>query len=481
MPLEAHGLNKTSGTAIGTAELLDTDNFNNMQRTGKYLRTIPFSNINLNFTNGRAFVFEYDKDFNYLGSTELQNAVSYKLGNASMIKIMLEGLTVDRPIADLTFEVSGHTHEWVYNDFRPNRPDPSVRNHSFVYETATNVGRNLLNPVMEDRQYSTTRYFNTGILKLPPNYDPFGEPVKLIIYCQGSSSYLGFSTGYIALSDESNLNYLADEGYAVFGAYRKTTKYAGLSNDASNIYATATTISALVSGYKHVAKNFNVSDTGVFVSGVSSGGFDGGNLSYNMGIPVLATGLLAPTFNPLGTPYGSHEDSRLIVAADFEFEGDHSVLNNNGSLPIPLRTQALKEYMVQNAEKMIGYNPWWNGMIGEDVKEMAAQAFDGTIFDYELNKNKKKIYPNPIKIWYAKDDDRASIPVQIPLFAKMIQNTQGNIELRVMPNGTGGHGSIGSSPESIKVPSITTRLGIEHTNVPLSFVELVQYFRRFEN
>src|SRR5699024_8831590 len=124
-----------------------------------------------------------------------------------------------------------------------------------------------------------------------------------------------------------------------------------------------------------------------------------------------------------------------------------------------------------NADKMIGYNPWWNGLIGEDVEKMAGEAYDGESLDYELNKDKKRVFPVPLKIWYARDDDRANIPEQIPTFVKQIQNTNGNVEVRLMPTGTGGHNSVDSDPNAITIPKIVTKLGITQTNVPVAYVE----------
>jgi hypothetical protein len=49
----------------------------------------------------------------------------------------------------------------------------------------------------------------------------------------------------------------------------------------------------------------------------------------------------------------------------------------------------------------------------------------------------------------------------------------------LLPDNTGGHHSVDNSPDALQVSSITTRLGITHANVPLAYVEMLQFFRRF--
>jgi hypothetical protein len=52
-------------------------------------------------------------------------------------------------------------------------------------------------------------------------------------------------------------------------------------------------------------------------------------------------------------------------------------------------------------------------------------------------------------------------------------------ELRTMPNGTGGHHSVDTDANALKVESIVTKCGITHTNVPLAYVEAIEFFRRY--
>ena len=85
----------------------------------------------------------------------------------------------------------------------------------------------------------------------------------------------------------------------------------------------------------------------------------------------------------------------------------------------------------------------------------------------------------PLKIWIAKDDVNTPYAMS-EIYVKTVRNANGIAELRTMPSGTGGHWATSKDPNALKVDSITTRLGIEHTNVPLAFAEVIQFFRRYE-
>ena len=475
LALEIGTLDKNSGGVPSTTNVTRLDNFLGEKRTGKYLKVVPETNINLDFTNGKSFVFEYDRNFIFLGYKELISKQNLKLKkNTNIIKIALEELTVAHIEPKLNYVTSDAQPTWVYNDHKSNRNNDNI---SFTYEVNSHEGRDILELDSDKKQYTTDKYFNTGVLKLPPNYDPYGKPVKLIIFNHGSGGFPEIRWGSFGLSYEQYFKYLTDEGYAMLDVYSWTSKYNVTSGESSGA---PTTISALVSGYKWAIQNYNISQTGVFVSGKSSGGFAGVSLSYNRGIPVIATGLLAPVISPIREPFGAYYDTRLAYATDFGFEGDHAVLAEQEGSPAVERTHELFDYIRTNAHKLVGYNPYWSGLIGEDLTDLIESAINGTEQDYELNKGKQRFCSVPTKIWAA-EDDIVNLYNQVRIYIKSIQNAQGNAEIRTMPNGTGGHNSVDSSPDAIKVQSITTRLGITHTNVPLAYVELVQFFRRFEN
>lgn len=85
----------------------------------------------------------------------------------------------------------------------------------------------------------------------------------------------------------------------------------------------------------------------------------------------------------------------------------------------------------------------------------------------------------PIKIWAASDDNAISYRL-CSAFIQSIKNAGGNAVLRTMPDNSGGHHSVDTDENAPKVTSITTKLGVTHTNVPLAYVEMVEWFRMFD-
>lgn len=463
------------GRIKGTDDVLATDNAFSGKRTGKYLKVIGGTDFKLNFPNGDAYVYEFDEKFNYISNEKVLTDVEYNFSSGgAYIKICFENLTESHISAVINIStVNGHA-EWVFNDFKPNRGSDNL---TFLYEVNVNTGRDIMSNASTEEQYTTDKYFNSGVLKMPPNYSPFGEPVPLIIWAQGSGGYGTIKSHSIDLGYEPHFKYLTDEGYAVLGVFPWTSKYpeATYANPGS-----PTSIYAYNQAYEWVKKNFNV-QSDVYLSGKSSGGMVGTILPYFKSIPIRATGLLAPAMSPIREPFGASEASRWAYADDFGFEGDHSVLAEQAGTPAVKRTPELLDYLRLNGQKILGYSGFWNGLFLENTADIIENGATRQEYDWESHKDKKRFFPTPLKIWAAEDDDRGMVWEYSRLMIHTIKNAQGNAELRKMPTGTGGHNATDSAPEALKVASIVTKLGIIKTDVPLAFVELVSWFRRFGN
>lgn len=453
-------------------------NFLGEMRSRKFLQVIGNSDIAVTFDDGVCNVFEYNENYDCTGFFTVINAGKYTLSaDTKYIKVSVDNVVKFEPTVFITFESASSAPKFIYNANKNN----IGANISFIYEAYPNQGMQVFDsPNVE--QYSTTRYFNTGLLKLPPNYDPLGEPVRLIIFVQGSAGYLSINNGTMGTSYESYteldkgvFNYWLNEGYAVLGVYPWTSKY---DIPIATNSGTPTGMAAYKQGYQWVIDNYNVRQDGVFVSGKSSGGYCGAMLAFNMGIPVLAVGLLAPVISPVFAQLAPNIENRKAAADDFGFVGDHTILDLVGTFPSTAWRPAFNEYMRQNGEKMIGYNPWWSGVINEDITALIEGGLDGSDGVYELMKHRKRVCSVPFKIWCAVDDDVTTYQPS-RAFIQSIRNTNGTAELRTMPNGTGGHASVDTSSVALRVPTITTKLGIVHKDIALAIVELVQYFRRF--
>jgi hypothetical protein len=386
--------------------------------------------------------------------------------NTTGFVVILKNIGVS---ATLTYKSKEKASCWIKN----NRPSADAI--SFLYEVNSNQGRNILVTNSTEEQYTTERYYTSGLLKLPANYDPVGEPVKLIIFCHGSADYSSMAAQAFSTNYEDYLQYLVDEGYALFDCYGWSSKY----NVTSGNMATSTSMDCLTQGYKWVTDNFNIDKKGVFVSSKSLGGLNAVSLCFNKGIPVLACAPLAPELNQLHVNLGYTAASRLALANDFGFEGETATILGGGSVTVD---ETYTNYLLANASKMIGYNPFWCGLVGVDISTLVGYGISPYAGDI-LNSNwatVSRICNVPMKIWVAADDTNVSYDCS-KNFIQTINNAQGIAELRTMPSGTGGHHSVDTDASAPKVASIVTRLGISHTNVPLAYVEMVNFFRRYEN
>ena len=468
LTLEAHGLDLNTGRILPSTNT----NYNSLKRTGKYLSVVPGSIIKINESVSQIYVFEYDDNFDFIKQSTVSG--NLKLSNsAKMIKVMSENHSADK--LNITFHSPISTAKWVKNE------RTTSGNHNFIFEVNPTEGRDITHTdthKFNDNQYTTDRYYTSGLLKLPPNYTPDGEPVKLIIFCHGSADYNSITSQSFGLNFENYFQYLSDEGYAIMDVFSWTTKY---PQAAGANFGSPIAKAGLMQGYEWVKDNYNIDNSGVFVSGKSAGGYQAVNLLYNNAMPIKAAGLLAPALLPIHQPFGYNGSTKVAYADDFGFEGDtENILNVEGSV-LPM-TQELREYLTLNVPKIIGYVPIWNGIVNGNYD---------TMLENTLNKNEKMAeYQNlsrvnnvPTKIWAAIDDgdDDWGIYGASRIYIHTLKNANNIAEIRTMPANTGGHNAVDSSPDALKVRSITTRLGITHSNVPLAYVELASFFRRFES
>lgn len=471
LDLEADGINKNDGKIkqteiVGDLDDIPVNRFKTTSRTGKYLNVISSSKVTLGYDVGDGFIFEYDTDFNYLGYQNILSQIPLSLSaNTRLIKVLMENLPEYNKQPKLTYVPASESVIWSFNERYKNgvgNINSTSKNINFVYEASTN-----------EEQYAKERFFNSGLLRLPPNYKTNGDPVKLIIYSKSSGDFNSFHAKYFGYAYEKNIDYLVDEGYAVLSVYDWTTKY-----QPSTMYDnTGSPISytALASGYDWVVKNYNIDKNGTFVTGKSAGGYQGFGLAYNKGIPVKAVGLLCPTISPMTTRLHSRPEVRKALADDYGFVGDYSILDNVSGAQVGLR-----DFFMLNAPKMVGYNSYWDGLINSDLSTLMGYGYDtGQELQFENYSSFVRVCNTPIKIWSAKDDHVSSLPPQHEIYIQTIKNGNGIGELRWMPIGTGGHNSVDSSPDALKVDEITTKLGIKHTGIALAYVELVSWFRRF--
>ena len=201
-------------------------------------------------------------------------------------------------------------------------------------------------------------------------------------------------------------------------------------------------------------------------------------LAFNKTIPVKAVGALCPLLNWFTNQnymgaYITAPDKAKVIALDCGFENVGAL--DADALDVPYSTDA-NDYVTGNKEKLIATAPYFMGFKGSDVQDLLvsslAKDYGNSVFKRSRN------IPTPYKVWYAEDDVVVSAQY-VKSLVESVNNGIGIAEIRRMPDGTGQHHSVDTDADALKVPSLITELGIECENVPLAYVELVQWFRRF--
>ena len=345
----------------------------------------------------------------------------------------------------------------------------------FSYPLYYSKGRSLLEPTMDSSQYNSTVYRNSGLLRLPYNYTQKGQPCPLLIFCHPSDKMQILNSANDFFSEYATFwDYLQKEGFAIMDCYHTSNKYNYFAHDWGQPLAGACYDQA----YKWVCENYNIDQERVFVSAKSQGGIRALLMALGFSsIPVKACGPLAPALG-FCPQFGYNKNDFTIVSDDCEFEGTMPDISNYTESDFDYANtmpEELKDYVDANKEKIVGVNSFM-------INCMSCAAVD--LFD----KLKTHAYTNadflstrrfcnaPIKMWHAADDGGINAH---KAFIFQLQNCGCNAEIRVMPSGTGGHGAVSYAANSIRVPSLTTRLGYVCTDIPLAMVEMVNYFIKF--
>lgn len=325
---------------------------------------------------------------------------------------------------------------------------------------------------------------NTGRLVLPPNYDPDGDAVPMIIYGHGSQTFNDWNGDTYS---PGLRKYLADEGFAVMELYGWTSKYAvKYENDfrGNDPLCIPLHIRAHSSAIDYVCSRFNVDKDNLHIMCWSMGGLLALYVTVHNPWNVKSVGMFAPVLDYIsirGTTNESPSKTLDGIADELGFTGDVDTIRS-----LYYYDPTAVAYIQANKEAYIQNNPAWMNIVGQTLDERLAASIEncrkywtgtrtGIYEDYHL----AQIGKVPTKIWGVADD--AKIP-----YAKMVETVaqlnNGGCEahMRTLPSGCGGHFATEtaylSHPEVAKT-DVTTACGVHYESVPLSYWENVQWIR----
>ena len=425
--------------------------------------TITIKDINTNICS-YIYMCYYDVNGAFLNSERAvpNEANSFQPPNATYARFFFEDI--------LTFVKK------VKVEFRGYNTEPelikNLRITSETHQATIDVGNNT---------YTFVRYL------LPPNYTPTGESVPLILWMDGTGNMdeWGADMSSIKLP---YLKYLADEGFAVIAVFtwgkKLLDKYPKCIYNYP--YPTPTNIACAKSAVEWICSRYNVDSDNVHVMSKSQGGKLATYFATNPAFPIKSIGMFSPVCDFLSQQGGSatYNDVRRALADDMAFTGDITPFLQQGNR---IYDEEVRAYLHENIIQIAGMNEAWTGLVGDTLEE----NFDNALLDcekyweehYWTDISKTDIYTHsdyikigkvPLKIWGA-PDDAATPYLKMKEIVNQYQNGGTEAHLRIMNTSSGGHQAPDQGSE--RVSEITTALGIVHTDVPVGWVENVQWIR----
>lgn len=453
-----------------------------------------------NQKNIRLLVYLYDSNYNFLSytfvETNSENYVYYSGGygmsnvNGAYFRVAFTGYSAE----NLSQTQIDNTNVFTVN----NRPElssvkvlflngeevcqPTIPEDDTIhclYETHPHVGCRYSETFINAEYYTEKGYFNAYMLRLPPNYDPKGKPVRLIIWCPGTGGYSNWSQ-HDFLNNLAYIKYWLSEGYAVASFLGNTSKYNTNYSMWLPDMAIETSVLAHIQGYKYLSSRYNIAKDGCFVSAKSLGGLMAARLLFEKNIPVLAVAPLAPKLDAymISTSMDDNYYDTQVYAEDYQWdEGWEQYYDGTNT-----NTEQKKAYLKSQIRKMLGTQPLLNGIVGKTPDELFELGWSS-----RGNKNKplgqcSRFCNTPIRIWCSIADNTIGFDLS-EQFIMSLQNGGSPAELRALPapdEGDNAHQMVDRAPSAPKVASIVSASGETFTDVPLAYVEVIQYFREHD-
>lgn len=472
LPLE-HGsiiYDGTMSTKNGTANFLTT------WRTPNFIELQDFSILT---SAGTGTIFLYDINYNLITSVAIVGGTTTVLfaGNFPQCKYFKVSLA-NSTLPSVTFMISN------YSEVKNIATGSEM---SFVYSVVPNNLETEANQLHKN----SGEYFDNGFLRLPPNYSNTGKKTRLILFAHGSGDFttmnadsLSGNGGPYGQGYNPYFDYLNKEGYAIFDVWGMTSKYWALSNSfRSAAWGTPTNMASITAAYKWLVQHYNLYDDGIFVCGKSLGGLICGAMMFQHSVPVLAVGSLAGDIDAIrASRMGYAQVTRQQNVADLKFDDSTLVSRfTDQNQANPLTDSEFYQMLLDNKDHLAGYAPYIANIIDKSYGEVVSAPYSNAIFE-----SVRRLVGVPFKAWHSADDNTVLI-TQPMNFVKAIKNAGGIAELRVLPDGTGGHHSTdygttdveGASGYSLKT-DITTALGYECEDIPFAFIEYVEWIRLYE-
>lgn len=343
---------------------------------------------------------------------------------------------------------------------------------------------------------ASVRYFDTGVVMLPPNYTIDGDPVPLIVCCHGTT----LSQNEFFNKVKGNWFYIweffAKNGYAVADCSGTTDAYYNVGEG----FGAPSYSAALSNLVGFLIENYNIKNDGVYISCKSAGGFMAAFLAETQPFKIRAAGLLAPALSPTislanhasqQTEVANMEAEQLgidyrFTASNFDAEAKASIITNiakwrqtDGFFRNTDISDSEMATIVSAAHAAAGLNTKTDGL-NIVLKDNGNE---------EILATKKRWVPCPLKIWISQGDATVFYD-NSRVFVEMGQRAGSPCYLRTVPSATttgqSHHAMVDTSTDAPRIQSyktkyggIATKIGTLPDGIPIAIAELVDWFNQW--
>ena len=475
----------------------------------KAVSTVRFIKVNGNFTitlpqNLKLRLVEYDSDFQCItwtsydvtANTETELSV---LSSTSYIKIEVatnfsndfaDAEDIDIPVMKLK---GNFPENWDVHNISQVGTNPQLVT-AWVQITDPTCCDDNSNDVQDTGEWAVDNGLTTvhggflwdyGRIYLPATYKNLGEPTRLIIYCHGAAVNYDptpeddSQDQYISVDIEPT--YWLKEGYAVMDMEGNPF------NNTDEHFFSPQAMECYTAGYKWAIEHYNLKRDGVLLGGRSMGG----GMTFNMlreqcPIPVIAACADVPSGTPTFYWNFCNKARREFLAKALGFT-ESLPTSWSGTSPMPT---AEWDCLKANWDKLVKYSLMWPLVTDLPSKE--------TLMDSSLNISnsitspdaENAVYGNlhmkvkaPVKIFSVKLDGVCPWQRTGQLYYKMLMNSGQIAEFRVYEGnssltGTENHHADTQDP-NLRC-DVTTKYGEELTDIPVVYIEMLKFWRRFE-
>lgn len=451
--------------------------------SNRFVKTSAEFQLNVKNNFLFAWVFFYDENFQYLGYSEhykktfditesgYNKAISSGY-NYSYIKIHIRNANNEpyqMPYVSLTGVFDA---DWDTYNPRPNNGKARI---SLLVNVSN---RDCANDDSQEIQDNPQYYPNYGAVELPENYSVDGEPTRLIIYSHGASIHYNINTAGLNTGDVEP-EYWLKEGYAVMDVD-------GNPYEATSHAFIPAALDCYIAAYNWVIEHFNIKRDGVFLGGRSMGG---GNtlhlLKRQCPIPVLA----ACANNPTAVAFSTSASYRNKVSNWIGYKLPDGFAWSAGTSQVQYNEDEL-DVILDNWNKFISCASITPLVVDFPTDETWRRNFALSCKTNDMNRvtlmqGLHAIARAPIKLFGSYEDPNNNWQTTTGLYYTMLGNSGQIVEMRMFHSDSSTYPVAGTAHtydllDPALRTTMVTRYGEEVENVPVVYVEMLRFWRRFE-